>query len=134
MEENYLVKKLLLMAFLIAAAVFVLSACGSNAAVNANTGGGIEETGTAASAKIVIKAKRYEFDQPFYKVKKGEATQIKLESEDGVHNMEAPDLNLTVDSGKPKVVTINDAGEYEFHCDIMCGNGHSKMVAKLVVE
>ncbi|SFS49717.1 cupredoxin domain-containing protein [Paenibacillus sp. BC26] len=127
-------KKLLLMSFMLVAAVLVLAACGSKSSDTNNAGSGVEETGTAASASIVIKASRFEFDQPVYKIKKGEPTEITLESEDGVHNMEAPDLNLTVNSGKPKVVTLNDAGEYEFHCDIMCGTGHSKMIAKIVVE
>ncbi|RAP77349.1 cupredoxin domain-containing protein [Paenibacillus montanisoli] len=127
-------KKYLLMSLLIAAAMLMLAACGSKASDNTNAGSGVEETGTAASANIVIKAKRYEFDQPVYKIKKGEPTQITLENEDGVHNIEVPDLDLTVNSGKPKVVTINDAGEYEFHCDILCGSGHSKMIGKIVVE
>ncbi|REE85091.1 cytochrome c oxidase subunit 2 [Paenibacillus taihuensis] len=129
-------KKLLLIAFTMVAAVLVLAACGANKADNSNTSGstGVEETGTAASAKITIKAKRYEFDQPVYTIKKGVPTEITLKSEDGMHGVEVSDLKLKLDSDEPKVVTINDAGEYEFHCDIMCGSGHSKMVAKLVVE
>ncbi|WP_308635641.1 cupredoxin domain-containing protein [Paenibacillus silvisoli] len=127
-------KKYLLMTLMLAAAMFVLAACGSKASENTNAGTGVEDTGTAASATVTIKAKRYEFDQPVYTIKKGEPTQIVLENEDGVHNIEVPDLDLTVNSGKPKVVTLNDAGEYEFHCDILCGGGHSKMIGKIVVE
>ncbi|SEN78260.1 cupredoxin domain-containing protein [Paenibacillus sp. OV219] len=130
-------KKLLLIAFMMVAAVLVLAACGENKSDNTNTGAGagVEETGTAASTKITIKAKRYEFEKPVYTIKKGEPTEITLKSEDGIHGIEVSDLNgLKIDSDKPKVVTINEPGEYEFHCDIMCGSGHSKMIAKLVVE
>nr|WP_239565944.1 cupredoxin domain-containing protein [Paenibacillus sacheonensis] len=122
---------------MLAAAIFVLAACGSNSNSNTNTGNGtnVEDTGTAASAKVTIKAKKYEFDQPVYKIKKGEPTEITVVSEDGVHGVEIPDFNdLKLSSGKPKVVTFNDAGTYEFHCDIPCGGGHAKMVAKIEVS
>ncbi|MFC4810772.1 cupredoxin domain-containing protein [Paenibacillus sp. GCM10023250] len=131
-------KKVLLMAVMLAAAIFVLAACGSKSDTGSNAGGSgsVEETGTAASAsaKVTIKAKRYEFDQPEYTIKKGEPTELTLVSEDGVHGVEIPDLDVKLDSGKPKVVTINDAGTYEFQCDIPCGPGHAKMVAKIVVQ
>ncbi|MBO7744684.1 cupredoxin domain-containing protein [Paenibacillus sp. MWE-103] len=129
-------KKLLLMAVMLAAAIFILAACGSKSDSGSNAGnsGSVEETGTAAAAKITIKAKRYEFDQPEYTIKKGEPTELTLVSEDGVHGVEIPDLDVKLDSGKPKVVTINDAGTYEFHCDVPCGTGHAKMVAKIVVQ
>ena len=129
-------KKLLFMSMMLAAAIFILAACGSKSTSNTDgtSNGNVEETGTAASAKITIKAKRFEFDQPVYKVKKGEPTEITLVSEDGVHGVEIPDMDIKLDSGKPQVVTFNDAGTFEFHCDIMCGTGHAKMVAKFEVE
>ncbi|WP_219838588.1 cupredoxin domain-containing protein [Paenibacillus sp. R14(2021)] len=128
-------KKMLLLAVMTVAAIFILAACGSKSADNNSiTGAGVENTGTAASAKITIKAKRFEFDQPVYKIKKGEPTEITLVSEDGVHGVEIPDMNLKLDADKPKVLTFDNAGTYEFHCDIMCGSGHSQMVAKIEVE
>lgn len=130
-------KKLLILSVVMAAAIFVLAACGSNSNSNDNSANGsVENTGTAvtASEKITIKAKRYEFDQAVYTIKKGVPTEITLVSEDGVHGVEVPDLDLKLSSGKAKVVTLNEAGTFEFACDIMCGSGHSKMVAKIVVE
>ncbi|QHW33342.1 cytochrome C oxidase subunit II [Paenibacillus rhizovicinus] len=130
-------KKMLLISMMLAAAIFVLAACGSNSNSNTNnsSSSNVEDTGTAASAKVTIKAKRFEFDKPVYNIKKGEPTEITVVSEDGVHGVEIPDFDdLKLVSGKAKVVTFNDAGTYEFHCDIPCGNGHGKMVAKIVVE
>ncbi len=130
-------KKGLLIVFLLAASVLVLAACGSknnDAATASTTNGSIEEPGTAAAAELVIEASKFKFDQPVYKIKKGEATKITSNSTDGIHGISIPDLDVKVDSGESKVVTINDAGEYEFQCDVMCGTGHSKMVAKIVVE
>ncbi|QHT62663.1 cytochrome C oxidase subunit II [Paenibacillus lycopersici] len=129
-------KKYLLISMMLAAAIFVLAACGSNANnTNNSSSSNVEETGTAAAAKVTIKAKRFEFDQTEYKIKKGEPTEITVVSEDGVHGVEIPDFgDLKLVSGKPKVVTFNDAGTYEFQCDIPCGTGHAKMVSKIVVE
>ncbi|MFC5648139.1 cupredoxin domain-containing protein [Paenibacillus solisilvae] len=130
-------KKGLLLVFLLAATVLVLAACGSknnDAAPASANNSGVEEPGTAASTELVIEASRFKFDQPVYKIKKGEATKITLDSSDGIHGISIPDLNVKLDAGKSEVVTINDAGEYEFQCNVMCGTGHSKMVAKIVVE
>ncbi|BBH24919.1 hypothetical protein Back11_62640 [Paenibacillus baekrokdamisoli] len=125
-------KKSLVLMLMLAATVFLLAACGSTN--NSSKKGGVEVTGEAATKEIVITATRYKFDQPVYKIKKGEVTKITLDSPDGIHGIIIPDLDQTIDADKPTVVKIDKAGEYEFKCSIMCGTGHSKMVAKLVVE
>lgn len=130
-------KKSFMIIFLMAAVVLVLAACGAknnDAATASTNNSGVEEPGTAAATELVIEASRFKFDQPVYKIKKGEATKITLNSTDGIHGISIPDLDVKLDAGQSKVVTINDAGEYEFQCDVMCGAGHSKMIAKIVVE
>ncbi|MCQ6559619.1 cupredoxin domain-containing protein [Paenibacillus mendelii] len=132
-----MMKKALFMCML-AAFVMVIAACGSNNKNNdkspENAGNGVETTGSASSQEVVIKASSWKFDKQEYTIKKGEPVKLTLESVSGVHGIEVSDLDVKLGSGDSKVITINDAGEYEFHCNIQCGTGHKKMVAKLVVE
>ncbi|MCM3628962.1 cytochrome C oxidase subunit II [Paenibacillus glycanilyticus] len=107
--------------------VFVAAACGSNS--NGNNDGSNAASSTVAD--VVIKASSWEFDQPEYHIKKGQS--IKLELIDGVHGVEIEKSNLKLAQNKIKTVTL-DAGEYEISCNIPCGQGHSKMTAKLIVE
>ncbi|GGD48929.1 cupredoxin domain-containing protein [Paenibacillus nasutitermitis] len=126
-------RKILLVS-VVAALVMIMAACGSNNDKSGNANNTpAENTGTAAANEIVIKASNWKFDQEVYTIKKGEATTISFKS-DGVHGVEIPDLQVKLTDGKSKDVTVNDAGEYELHCDIPCGTGHSKMIAKIKVE
>jgi len=131
-----MMKKALFLCML-AAFVMVIAACGSNNKNNdktpENASNGVETTGSA-SQEVVIKASSWEFDKQEYTIKKGEPVKLTLESVNGIHGIEVSDLDVKLGSGDSKVITINDAGEYEFHCNIQCGTGHKKMVAKLVVE
>ncbi|UVI28712.1 cupredoxin domain-containing protein [Paenibacillus spongiae] len=121
---------------MLAALVMVVAACGSN---NKNSDkspeqdAGVETTGSA-SQEVVIKASNWEFDKSEYVIKKGEPVKLTLESESGIHGIAISDLDVKLGNGDSKVITIDEAGEYEFRCNIQCGTGHSKMVAKLVVE
>ncbi|SFE46762.1 cytochrome c oxidase subunit 2 [Paenibacillus catalpae] len=107
--------------------VFVVAACGSNS--NGNNDG--SNAASSDVADVVIKASSWEFDQPEYHIKKGQT--LKLELIDGVHGVEIEKTNLKLTQNKAKTVTL-DAGEYEITCNIPCGQGHSKMKAKLIVE
>ncbi|MFC4099539.1 cupredoxin domain-containing protein [Paenibacillus xanthanilyticus] len=116
----------------LAAIVLVLAACGSNNNAQ-ETSSAVEEPATAAS-EIVIKASNWEFDQAEYKIKKGEATKISVETKSGIHGIEIQDLGVKIQAGDDKVVTINEPGTYTFFCNIQCGGGHSKMKSTIVVE
>ncbi|MBW7459118.1 cupredoxin domain-containing protein [Paenibacillus sepulcri] len=127
-------KKLLLVSA-VTVLVLIMAACGSNNSANNNApeNGAATETSAAAANEVVIKASNWEFDKEVYTIKKGEATTITLDA-DGVHGIEIPALNVKLTNGKSQDVTIADAGEYELHCNIPCGNGHTQMVAKIKVE
>lgn len=114
---------------LMAAALFVfgLAACGSKT----------EDTSAeqTASKEVVITASNFKFDQPEYKVKKGEAVKLTFKNDGGNHGLIIKELGVELNSNKKsKVITPDTAGTYEFKCNIMCGNGHNDMVAKLIVE
>ncbi|MFD0712462.1 cupredoxin domain-containing protein [Paenibacillus sp. GCM10027626] len=120
---------------MLAALILVVAACGSSGKNNdKQPASGNKETEQTASAEVVIKASNWEFDQPTYTIKKGEPTKITLESLSGVHGITVDKIIKDLDNGKSEVVTVNEAGEYELYCSRLCGTGHSKMKAKLIVE
>ncbi|TCN00794.1 cytochrome c oxidase subunit 2 [Paenibacillus sp. BK033] len=125
-ERGIKMKKWLIFASVLCL-VFVVAACGSNSKSN-NSG---SEAASSTVADVVIKASSWEFDQPEYRIKKGQT--IKLELIDGVHGVEIEKTNVKLTQNKAKTITL-DAGEYEIKCNIPCGGGHSKMSAKLIVE
>ena len=111
-----------------------LAACGSNNASTSNNDSSSTASDTATAAQeIVLKATNFQFDQPEYKVKKGEAVKFTLET-DGVHSAKIGDTGVDLKGGESKIVTINDAGTFEIRCNVPCGGGHADMVSKLIVE
>jgi len=134
MEGVYIMRKILLVS-VVAALVLIMAACGSSNDNKSGNGSSTpaEDTGTAATNEVVIKASNWKFDKEEYTIKKGEATTISFKA-DGVHGVEIPDLKVKLTDGKSQQVTVDDAGVYELHCDIPCGTGHTKMVAKIKVE
>jgi cytochrome c oxidase subunit 2 len=123
MKGVFSMKKWLLFASVLCL-VFVIAACGSN-------NNGNSEAASSTPADVVIKASSWEFDQPEYRIKKGQT--LELELIDGVHGVQVDNTDLKLTNNKAKTVTL-DAGEYEINCNIPCGGGHSKMSAKLIVE
>ncbi|WP_274649358.1 cupredoxin domain-containing protein [Paenibacillus humicola] len=117
----------------LAVAAFALAACGADKS-GTSPASGVQNTGVAAADEVDIKASNWTYDQPVYHVKKGVATKLTLTSESGVHGVAIDELNVKLESGGSQVITVNDAGTYEIHCNVICGTGHADMKAKLVVE
>ncbi|WP_433945822.1 cytochrome C oxidase subunit II [Paenibacillus sp. SN-8-1] len=111
--------------------LLILSACGSKQANNSSAG----ESNVTPEAELVIKATNYQFDQQVYHLKKDVPVKIVFKNESGNHGVLIPKLNLQLDSEhESAVVTPTEAGEFDIACSVMCGTGHSQMVAKIVVE
>jgi cytochrome c oxidase subunit II len=115
--------------FLTASAlVLALAACGSNKDSNASPSP--EES---ASQELVITATTFEFNKPEYAIPKDTPVKLSLENIKGAHGVEIVGQGITISGNKSKVVTL-PAGTYDIKCNIMCGNGHTQMKAKLVVS
>lgn len=118
---------------IIVAYVILLTACGAgkNEMVQSAPS---EESKTVAN-EVVIKATNWKFDKAEYRIKKGEAVKLTLDSDSGVHSIAFKGLGIKeLRSGDSEVVAINEAGTYELFCNTMCGSGHANMKAKLIVE
>ena len=92
-----------------------------------------------AEQTIKITAKKFEYSPKEIRIKKGVPVILELTSLDRIHGFTVPDLGgirATIEPGKVTLVRIvaPNAGTYEFHCDIFCGDGHEGMSGTIVVE
>lgn len=125
-------KKRMLAACLLAAGVLALAGCGGAKEKAAESAA--PSAGAGKTIEIKIKARNWEFDQKEIRVKKGETITISLTNEQGMHNILIKGYEKEIDAGKPVTFVADQAGEFEFICNIMCGTGHKDMVGKLIVE
>lgn len=144
------INKLLMIAALAVTVMGTAAGCGSssdknnnnantgatnNAGTNAGTNAGNNAAGGGGSKAITIKAKNFEFDQPEIRVKQGDKVTITLNNAEGFHGFAIPDYNVDIkENNGTATFTADKAGEHEFHCSVVCGAGHSKMVGKIIVE
>ncbi len=127
-----------------AAMLILTTACGgqNQGASNSSEQSGVTDTGVATSEngaasgeQLVVKATNYAFDQKEYHVKKGQPITIVFDNEEGNHGLAIPALNVNLNSSNSTMtVTPQEAGQFDMACSIMCGSGHSTMVAKLIVD
>lgn len=107
--------------------MLLLAACGGDA------DGGEEGTSAQASANTIeIVATNWEFNEETFEVPAGEAT-IQFTAEEGAHAVSIPDLDVELQDGETKNVTL-ESGEYSFFCSIPCGEGHEDMKGTIVVK
>jgi cytochrome c oxidase subunit 2 len=115
----------------LAALVLGLAACGSG-------GDAVSSSSSAEpvtpSQEVVIQATTWAFDQKEYIVPKDTPVKITLENTNGAHGIKVPRTDINLGPGRESTVVTLKAGTYDFRCSIMCGSGHSKMVAKLIVQ
>ncbi|GIP28004.1 hypothetical protein J23TS9_31340 [Paenibacillus sp. J23TS9] len=115
--------------------LLVLSACGAAKEDASTASSGVSDTGVAPSEELVIKAKNFAFDKQEYHLKKGVPVKISLDNEQGTHGVLIPALELQLDNKhKSMVVTPEKAGTFEMTCSVMCGAGHTAMLAKVIVD
>lgn len=88
--------------------------------------------------EVFITAKQWQFDPNEIKVKMGEKVRLKIKSVDVEHgfSLSAFGIDKTISPGKETVIEFvaDKKGEFPFFCSIFCGEGHSGMRGKLVVE
>ncbi|MFC5701969.1 cupredoxin domain-containing protein [Cohnella faecalis] len=129
----------------IAALAMALSACGGNNDDNAASSAPASPSASSSASasapaaggetkEITITASNWKFDQTDIKVHKGDTIKLTLKNESGMHAIAIDDLNVEVKSGETKEFTVTDAGTFEFHCSITCGQGHDNMSGNIVVE
>ena len=91
-------------------------------------------TSTARAAgprRVEVTAKRFAFEPAEITVKKGEAVDLVLTSEDVAHGVRIRELHLDLHAGKGKsaeaTFTPSVTGTFVGHCSVFCGSGHGRM-------
>ncbi|HZG78898.1 MAG TPA: cytochrome C oxidase subunit II [Paenibacillus sp.] len=118
------------------ALVFVLggalAACGGGSGASSEQAApAVEPTGNTVD--LAIEATNFAFNEKEYRVKAGDTVNVTFDSVEGMHGIDIRGADIKLkDDGSATFVA--QPGEYEIVCNIMCGQGHSKMVSKLIVE
>jgi cytochrome c oxidase subunit II len=121
------------LALLLASVVMMvtLAACGGSN--DKGSAGNASAPAQEASQEIVIKATTWEFDQPEYVIPKDTPVKITLENLKGAHGIEVAGTDIDIRGNGSQVVTLKE-GTYEMRCSLVCGAGHTQMVAKVTVK
>lgn len=122
-------RKSLRQALLGTAALVMAGACG--AAVRSQAA----DTGTERVVEIAVK--KFEYIPAEITLKKGEPVRLELTSLDRLHGFDLPDLGVRVDVKPDETVTVHvtptKTGQFVFHCDIFCGDGHEDLQGVVTV-
>lgn len=89
--------------------------------------------------EVVVKASSWAFDPAEIRVKEGTKVKVTLQGVSGTHAFAIPELGVnskTVSAGETTMVEFvaSKKGEFSFKCSVFCGEGHSGMTGKLIVE
>ena len=98
-------------------------------------------TGSRAAAQtervVRVRAKKFAFTPNEITLKRGEPVLIELTSGDVLMGFAVPDLGVRSDIVPDKITelrfTPREAGRFDFHCDIFCGDEHEDMFGKIIV-
>jgi heme/copper-type cytochrome/quinol oxidase subunit 2 len=87
---------------------------------------------------IPVTARQFEFEPKEIHLKKGVPAILELTSLDRLHGFVSPGLSVRADVKPGEISRIRltpmKAGQFEFHCDIFCGEGHTDMAGKIIVS
>jgi len=120
-------------------AMFILfiaaSVLGLSVIIFAPPTSGEEPIPEAAENEVQFIMTDFQFDQPEYVVTAGETVKLTMINKSGNHGVlvQGTDINLTT-NGESQEITFDEPGTYDLYCSIMCGVGHTDMVAKLIVQ
>ena len=120
--------------------ILVLAACGgddNSGTTDNDVDNSTEETESSegtTSNEIEIKASNFELNPSEYMVNAGEKVKLTLTNVEGMHGISIDELDVSIEGDGEAVFTPEEPGEYTIYCNIPCGEGHSDMVATLIVQ
>jgi cytochrome c oxidase subunit 2 len=93
--------------------------------------------GQANERVVEIAVKKFEYIPPEVTLKKGEPVRLELTSLDRSHGFDLPDLGIRVEVKPDETATVRltptKTGQFVFHCDIFCGDGHEDLQGVITV-
>jgi len=86
---------------------------------------------------IRVLARKFEFVPETIELKQGEPVVLEFSTADVLMGFNAPDFKVRADIPPGQVARVrlvpDRAGEFEFHCDNFCGDGHETMTGTIRV-
>jgi cytochrome c oxidase subunit 2 len=86
---------------------------------------------------VKIRVSKFAFHPNHVTIPQGAKIVFELTSSDVMHSFSIPDLNTRIDVPPGQItllpLTPEQAGDFIFICDTLCGDGHEKMKGKLTV-
>ena len=102
---------------------------------NVNPNEEVSLTGEIITFDII--AKQFSFDPSYIEVNKGDKVILNVQSIDVVHGIRISEfgVNAFLEPGETVKVEFiaNKQGEFDFFCNVYCGNGHNNMRGRLIV-
>lgn len=87
---------------------------------------------------IHMGVRQYAWDPPILRVKRGELVRLIVHNADVQHGLVIPELNVLNIDIPPEGTVIefvpDKVGTFVFFCSYYCGEGHSEMRGKIIVE
>ncbi len=118
--------------------LLLLTACSGNKLQSAAV---VEEKGNAEEQGRVIALDAYNwgFTPTEIKVKQGEIITLKIKSTSGIHGVGSKGLGFSsgmIAEGEEKSITFtaDNAGTFDFYCNVYCGDGHREMKGEIIVN
>lgn len=89
--------------------------------------------------EITVKAYNWYFEPEEIRVKEGTTVRIVLQGVSGTHTFALPEFGVKSEAVKPGETVMvefraDKKGEFSFKCSVFCGEGHSGMLGKFIVE
>ncbi len=126
MKKSSAIKALVVLAAILVIVLVVVKIRGSP------TGNVVKDVKDGEIKEFKLKAFRFEYTPSDITVKKGDKVKITVENTDTVHGINIPDFGV---SGTESVEFVaNKEGEFNWHCNVMCGEKHNEMGGKLIVK
>ena len=89
--------------------------------------------------EIHIQMSNWNFVQDPVTIQKGDQVRLLVTSKEGTHGIMIPDLELSTDKiapGEEQTLEFvaQEAGTFQYYCNVPCGPGHRSMRGQLMVE
>ncbi|MEQ6388091.1 cupredoxin domain-containing protein [Bacillaceae bacterium S4-13-58] len=92
----------------------------------------VEPTGEVV--EVNINATNFAFDVNEIEANSGDTIKINFKNVDGSHGITFQGYDLKIDKDGTYEFVADQAGTFQFYCNVMCGHGHSEMVGTLTVK
>ncbi len=82
--------------------------------------------------EITLKAIRFQYSPDTIIVNNGDKVRIIIDNIDTLHGIRIPEFNVQGENSVEFVA--NKTGEFDFYCNVFCGDKHREMKGRLIIK